>query len=98
VIIKSRIGGGVDVETAINLFFAIGIAAGSLLAAILAHGRIQLAQTPFLLLVMATLAIDLGLHTRAMPQAAGEVDLIAFFSSPDGLRIAAEVLAYSCAA
>ena len=33
VIIKSRIGGGVDVEIAINLFFAIGIAAGSLGAA-----------------------------------------------------------------
>ncbi len=98
VIIKSRIGGGVDVETAINLFFAIGIAAGSLLAAVVAHGRIQLAPAPFLLLVMAALAIDLGLHTRAMPQAAGEVDLVAFFSTPDGLRIAAEVLAYSCAA
>ena len=42
VIVKSRIGGGVEVETAINLFFAIGIAVGSLLAAALAHGRIQL--------------------------------------------------------
>ncbi len=46
VIIKSRIGGGVEVETAINLFFAIGIAVGSLLAAALAHGRIELAPTP----------------------------------------------------
>jgi acyl-[acyl-carrier-protein]-phospholipid O-acyltransferase/long-chain-fatty-acid--[acyl-carrier-protein] ligase len=34
VVVKSRIGGGVEVETAINLFFAIGIAVGSLLAAI----------------------------------------------------------------
>ena len=98
VIVKSRIGGGVEVETAINLFFAVGIAAGSLLAAVFAHGRIRLAPTPVLLLIMAALAIDLGLHTSAMPEASGEVDLIAFFSGADGLRIALEMLAYSCAA
>ena len=39
VIIKSRIGGGIDVEVAINLFFAVGIAGGSLAAAVLSHGR-----------------------------------------------------------
>jgi len=98
VIVKSRIGGGVDVETAINLFFAVGIAAGSLLAAALAHGRIELAPAPFLLLIMAGLAIDLGLHTGAMAQASGEVSLVAFFAGGEGLRIAIEVLAYSCAA
>ena len=48
VIIKSRIGGGVEVETAITLVFAVGVAAGSLLAAILSHGRIELAPAPFL--------------------------------------------------
>jgi acyl-[acyl-carrier-protein]-phospholipid O-acyltransferase / long-chain-fatty-acid--[acyl-carrier-protein] ligase len=98
VIVKSRIGGGVDVETAINLFFAVGIAAGSLLAAALAQGRIELAPAPFLLLIMAGLAIDLGLHTAAMAQASGEVGLLAFFTGGEGLRIAIEVLAYSCAA
>ena len=98
VIVKSRIGGGVDVETAINLFFAVGIAIGSLLAAVLAHGRINLTPAPFLLLIMAALAIDLGLHASAMPQAVGEVSLVPFFSSADGLRIVTEVLAYSCAA
>ena len=61
VIVKSRIGAGVEVETAINLFFAIGIAIGSLLAALLAHGRIWLAPAPFLLLIMAGFIIDLGL-------------------------------------
>ena len=98
VIVKSRIGGGVDVETAINLVFAVGIASGSLLAAVLAHGRIKLAPAPYLLIAMAGLAIDLGLHTQTMPQAASEVDLFAFFRSVDGLRIAIELLAYSCAA
>ena len=41
VFIKSRIGGGIEVETAVNLFFAIGIGLGSLSAAGLAHGRIE---------------------------------------------------------
>ena len=46
VIIKSRIGAGIEVETAVNLFFAIGIAVGSLLAAVFSHGRIRLAAAP----------------------------------------------------
>ena len=98
VIIKSRIGGGVEVETAINLFFAIGIAAGSLLAAALAHGRIQLAPAPFLLLIMAGIAIAAGLQTGAMPQASAQIGLVDFFSGAAGRRIVIELIAYSCAA
>jgi acyl-[acyl-carrier-protein]-phospholipid O-acyltransferase/long-chain-fatty-acid--[acyl-carrier-protein] ligase len=98
VIVKSRIGGGVEVEIAINLFFAIGIAAGSLAAAALSHGRIELAPAPFLLLVIAALAIDMGLSTGAMPIASREVPLIEFFTSAAGLRIALEIFVYSAAA
>ena len=68
------------------------------ISAVLARGRINLTPAPFMLLIMAALAIDLGLHTAAMPEAVGEVGLVAFFSGPDGLRIVIEVLAYSCAA
>ncbi len=98
VIIKSRAGGGVDVEIAINLIFAVGIAAGSLGAAALSHGRIQLAPAPFLLLAMAALAIDIGLRTHAMAPASRVVPLIAFFTGPAGLRIALDIFAYSAAA
>jgi acyl-[acyl-carrier-protein]-phospholipid O-acyltransferase/long-chain-fatty-acid--[acyl-carrier-protein] ligase len=98
VIIKSRIGGGVEVETAINLFFAIGIAAGSLLAAVLSHGRIQLAPAPFLLLIMAALAIDLGLETNALPQASAEVGLVEFFGGAAGRGLVVKLIVYSCAA
>ena len=87
VIIKSRIGGGIDVEIAINLFFAVGIAAGSLGAAVLSHWRIELAPAPFLLLILAALAIDMGLATQAMAPASREVPLTVFFTSPVGLRI-----------
>ena len=98
VVIKSRVGAGIEVETAINLFFAIGIAAGSLLAAIIAHGRIQLAPAPFLLLAMAAVLVDLGLTTGALPQAASEIGLLDFFSSAVGLHVLADILALSAAA
>jgi acyl-[acyl-carrier-protein]-phospholipid O-acyltransferase/long-chain-fatty-acid--[acyl-carrier-protein] ligase len=97
VIIKSRIGGGIDVEIAINLIFAVGVAAGSLGAAVLSCGRIELAPAPFLLLVMAALAIDLGLATNAMAPASREVPLGGFFTSPFGLRIAFELFLYTAA-
>ncbi len=98
VIIKSRIGGDIDVEIAINLFFAVGVAAGSVAAAALSRGRIELAPAPFLLLMMAALAIDMGLSTQAMPIASREVPLSEFFTSAAGLRIAIEILLYSAAA
>jgi acyl-[acyl-carrier-protein]-phospholipid O-acyltransferase / long-chain-fatty-acid--[acyl-carrier-protein] ligase len=98
VIIKSRIGAGIDVEIAVNLFFATGIAAGSLGAAVLSHGRIELAPAPFLLLIIAALAIDMGFATNALAPASREAPLTEFFTSVFGLRIAAEILLYSAAA
>jgi acyl-[acyl-carrier-protein]-phospholipid O-acyltransferase / long-chain-fatty-acid--[acyl-carrier-protein] ligase len=98
VIIKQRIGGGIDVEIAVNLLFAIGIAAGSLGAALLSHGRIELAPAPFLLLAMAALAFDMGISTGAMPIASGEIPLAQFFTSAPGLRVGLEILLYSAAA
>jgi acyl-[acyl-carrier-protein]-phospholipid O-acyltransferase/long-chain-fatty-acid--[acyl-carrier-protein] ligase len=97
VIIKSRIGGGIDVEVAINLIFAVGIATGSLAAAILSHGRIELAPAPFLLLAIAALAIDIGLSTHAIPAASQEVPIAEFFMSSAGVRLAIEVLLFSAA-
>jgi acyl-[acyl-carrier-protein]-phospholipid O-acyltransferase/long-chain-fatty-acid--[acyl-carrier-protein] ligase len=98
VIVKSRIGGGIEVETAVNLFFAIGVAVGSLLAAILAHGRIWLAPAPFLLLVMAAFIVDLGLTSGALPQASGEIGLVDFFTRAVGLRILVDIVGLSVAA
>jgi acyl-[acyl-carrier-protein]-phospholipid O-acyltransferase / long-chain-fatty-acid--[acyl-carrier-protein] ligase len=63
-----------------------------------AHGRIELAPAPFMLLVIAALAIDMGLSTGAMPTASREVPLAEFFMSGAGLRIALEIFVYSAAA
>jgi acyl-[acyl-carrier-protein]-phospholipid O-acyltransferase/long-chain-fatty-acid--[acyl-carrier-protein] ligase len=95
VIVRTRTGAGIEVETAINMIFAIGIAIGSLLAAILAHGRIRLAPAPYLLLAMAVVLIDLGLTTGALPPTREEIGLAAFFSSATGLHLLVAILALS---
>jgi len=96
--VKARIGGGIEVETAVNLLFAIGIAGGSLLAAALAHGRTRLAPAPFLLVAMGALAIVLGVGAGAMPRASVEIGLGEFFESASGLGLAVVLIAYSCLA
>ena len=97
VLIKTRIGGGIDVETAISALFAVGIGLGSVLAAVMAHGRIRLLPVPLSGLVMAAFLIDLGAATFSLPKAAGEVALGAFFSSAAGLRIAIDVTGLAAA-
>ncbi|MBM3608900.1 MAG: MFS transporter, partial [Alphaproteobacteria bacterium] len=67
VIIKERTGGGIEVTTTINALFAIGIAVGSLLAAIIAHGRISLLPVPVAAVLMGLFLIDLGFATAGMP-------------------------------
>ena len=98
VIVKARIGGGLDVEIAVNLIFAVGVGLGSLAAARLSHGRIELAPAPFLLLVLAATLVDLGLATRGLPPAAREVPLSEFFTSPLGMRLAFDLFFFSAAA
>ena len=95
VFIKSRVGGGIEVETAVNLFFAVGIGLGSLSAAGLAHGRIEVSPTPFMLILMGLIAIHLGLFAGGLPRATTEIGLVEFFGSAAGLQIALEIIAYS---
>jgi acyl-[acyl-carrier-protein]-phospholipid O-acyltransferase/long-chain-fatty-acid--[acyl-carrier-protein] ligase len=98
VIVKARIGGALDVEIAVNLIFAAGVGIGSLGAAQLSHGRIELAPAPFLLLVMAAVLIDLGLATMGLSGATREVPLTEFFQSALGLRLAFDLFVFSAAA
>ncbi len=97
VVVKTRIGGGIDVETAVSALFAIGIAIGSLLAAVIAHGRILLFPVPLAGLVMAGFLIDLGFATHGLPKATSEIGLGAFFSSGSGLHIAIDVMIIAAA-
>jgi acyl-[acyl-carrier-protein]-phospholipid O-acyltransferase / long-chain-fatty-acid--[acyl-carrier-protein] ligase len=98
VAIKSRIGAGIGVETAINALFAVGIGIGSILAAVIARGRFLLKPAPYLLVVLAALFVDVGLTTGALPEATNQVDLEAFFTSAPGLHVALAVMAISAVA
>lgn len=97
VVIKQRTGGGIDVSTAVNALFAIGIAAGSLLAAVIAHGRIFLLPVPVAALLMAVFLGDLGWAAHALPAHATAIDMKTFFTSAAGLRIAIDVIGLSAA-
>ena len=69
-----------------------------LLAAIIAHGRIQLGPAPFLLLAMAGILVDLGLATGALPQTTSQVGLVDFFTSAIGMHLLVGILALSAVA
>ncbi len=60
--------------------------------------QIRLGHAPYMLVVLAFVAIGLGLFTHAMPEAKAEIGLVEFFTSATGLGIAAAILVYSCAA
>ena len=98
VIVKARIGGGIEVETAVNLIFAVGVAAGSLAAAQRAHGRIRVAGAPVWLVIMGVLIIAMGVTLHGLPDAQVEIGLGAFFTSPLGLGLALAIAVLSAAA
>jgi MFS family permease len=97
VVVRDKIGGGIEVETAVSALFALGIGIGSLAASVIAHGRIYLKPVPFAALGMAAFLIDLGAATYFLPVAAAQLTLGEFFRSAAGLRIAGDVAGLACA-
>ena len=97
VVIRTKTGGGIEVETAVSALFALGIGIGSVAAAVIAHGRIYLKMAPLAALGMAAFLIDLGAATFSLPVATAEVGLAEFFRSIAGLRIASDVTGLACA-
>ncbi|MDB5651503.1 MAG: acyl-[ACP]--phospholipid O-acyltransferase, partial [Hyphomicrobiales bacterium] len=98
VVVKHRTGGGIDVESAISALFAIGIAIGSIGAALLSHGRILLLPTPVAALAMAGFLIDLGLTTLALSVAGASIGLSDFLATSTGIRIAVDVAGLAASA
>lgn len=97
VVIRDKTGGGIEVETAVSALFALGIGTGSIAAAVITHGRIDLRGVPFAAIGMALFLTDLGAATFFLPLAAAEAGLAEFFSSWAGLRIAFDVVGLACA-
>jgi MFS family permease len=98
VAVRRATAGGIEVEAAISGLFAIGIGAGSLVAAKIAAGRIQLKPVPLAALGMAFFLIALGLGTIGVVSGAkADVSLIDFLTSPRGLFIGSDVIGLAAA-
>ena len=97
VIVKERIGAGVEVETAISLFFAIGVGLGALTAGWLARGRIVLKHAAWSVVAMGAFLIDAGVATWLAADAQGPLSLSAFLHSFTGLRLVFDLVGLACA-
>lgn len=97
VIVKQRIGGGVEVETAISVFFAIGVGIGAMLAGWLAHGRIFIKHVPYATAFMGLFLLDAALATHALADANRQLALNDFLGSAVGIRVALDLTGLACA-
>ena len=97
VVIRQRIGGGIDVETGVSALFAIGIAIGSILAAVVSRGRIFLLPVPIAGLFMAGFLIDIGFATYFLEKASSEISLMQFLATSRGIRIAIDIAGLAAA-
>jgi acyl-[acyl-carrier-protein]-phospholipid O-acyltransferase/long-chain-fatty-acid--[acyl-carrier-protein] ligase len=97
VVVRNRTGGGIEVETAISAFFAIGIAVGSIGAAIIAQGRIFLNLVPYAALGMGLFLLDLGWATSRLPMASQNIGLSHFLTHAAGIHIAIDVIGLAIA-
>jgi len=95
VAIRKATSGGIDVETAVSALFALGIGAGSLLAALIARGRIFLVPVPYAALGMGLFIIDLSVATRGLVPPTRDIGLASFATSLSGCRIGLDILGLS---
>jgi acyl-[acyl-carrier-protein]-phospholipid O-acyltransferase / long-chain-fatty-acid--[acyl-carrier-protein] ligase len=98
ILVQHQIGGEIQVETATNAIFAVGIASGSLLAAVLSHGRILVFSVPPAAIVMAAALIDVGLSMAGVAAPQSGLTLQQFFTSARGLHLAIDVAVVAAAA
>ncbi len=100
VAVRHATAGGIEVEAAISGLFAIGIGMGSLVAARIAGGRIELKPVPLAALGMGIFLLALGFGTSrfaALGAKAADVTLIDFLKSPRGLFIGFDVVGLAAA-
>ncbi|HVB89810.1 MAG TPA: MFS transporter [Beijerinckiaceae bacterium] len=92
VVLKSRLGAGIEVATAINALFAIGMALGSSAAALWARGRIFLTPVSGAAFGMGAFLLDLAFTTGRLPAVTAELSLSQFLGSFTGLRLSLDVI------
>jgi MFS family permease len=99
VAVRKATHAGLEVEVAVTALFAVGIAVGSLGAAIVARGRILLALCPLGALGMAAALIDLAFASTGLAaDGTADIGLAHFFTTAGGLHIAGGVTALAASA
>ncbi len=96
-VVKQGVGGGIEVETAISVFFGIGVGLGSLATVLIARGRIFIRHVPYAAAFMAVFLADLGIATYGLTASAHEMSLHDFLHSFIGLRVALDLVGLACA-
>jgi acyl-[acyl-carrier-protein]-phospholipid O-acyltransferase/long-chain-fatty-acid--[acyl-carrier-protein] ligase len=89
-LIGTLIGGNEDTVTVYLALFTIAVGVGSGLAAVMARGRIVLTTTLVGAVLLAVFALDLGVATWGVAQAAGRAPA-AVFASLLGVRVAIDL-------
>ena len=92
VLVKDTLGGTEAAVATYLALFAIGIAAGSGLAAWIAGGRIVVLPSPVAAIVLGLFALDLGLCTLAAVPPGVEMGPLAILTSALGQRVAFDFL------
>lgn len=96
--VKTALGGDEDLYILAMAVFAVGIAAGSALAALVAQGRIVLLPTPVAAVLMAAFTIDLGFATLGATPGPVPVGPAEFLATARGLRIVIDLAGLAAAA
>ncbi|WP_406856240.1 acyl-[ACP]--phospholipid O-acyltransferase [Alsobacter sp. KACC 23698] len=97
-LVRDRLGGTENLYIACMTLFSLSIAAGSLLAAWMAHGRIILLPTAIGGLAMGAFGIDLGLATWDAARTASPIGPAEFFATGRGLRVGIDLVGLAAAA
>jgi acyl-[acyl-carrier-protein]-phospholipid O-acyltransferase/long-chain-fatty-acid--[acyl-carrier-protein] ligase len=90
-LVTFNIGGSEGVVTTFLTIFSVAVAAGSALAAWLAHGRIILLPTLIGAMLLGLFALDLGWTASALVRPAGTLGVAGYFASRYSVHIAIDL-------
>jgi acyl-[acyl-carrier-protein]-phospholipid O-acyltransferase/long-chain-fatty-acid--[acyl-carrier-protein] ligase len=98
-LVKDTLGGNEGVITIYLACFSVGIAIGSLLASVIAGGRIVLLPTPVAAVLMGVFLLDIALSTLGAPPAAeASLTVATFLDSGTAVRIGIDFVGVAIAA
>ena len=96
--VKNTLGGTEEVVTIYLALFSVGIALGSLLASVLAKGRIILLPTPIAAIIMGLFMLDLAFVTMNISVTPASIPVMSFFNTGPAIRAGIDFFVMSVAA